>query len=102
MFLKTLSTLILELRQYKNGVASVKNMFVLKLPHLHGKGKRAATSRLACVSQKRIRSIVLALGQKQRALKVNKKCPVSERKCFLYLLTLHNSTQQGTKAVILH
>ena len=41
-------------------------MFVLKLPpffpHLHGKGKRAAISKLACVAQKRIRSyIVLAL-----------------------------------------
>ena len=32
-------------------------------PHLYGKGKRAAISKLACVSQKRIRSdIVLALG----------------------------------------
>ena len=41
-------------------------MFVLKLPpfspHLHGKGKRAAISKVACVSQKRIRScIFLAL-----------------------------------------
>ena len=40
----------LELRQYKNGLASVKKMFVLKLPlffpHLHGKGKRAAISKL--------------------------------------------------------
>ena len=57
----------LELRQCKNEYASVKNMFVLKLPpffpHLHGKGKRAAISNLAWVSQKRIRSyIVLALN----------------------------------------
>ena len=57
---------LLELRQYKNGLVSVKYMFVLKLPpffpHLHGKGKRAAISRQTCVSQKRIRSyIVLAL-----------------------------------------
>ena len=42
-------------------------MVVLKFPpffpHLHGKGKRAAISKLACVSQKRIRSyIVLALA----------------------------------------
>ena len=33
---------LLELRQYKNGLASGKNMFILKLPpfspHLHGKG----------------------------------------------------------------
>ena len=57
---------LLELRQYKNGLVSVKIMLVLKLPpffpHLHGKGKRAANSKLACVSQKLIRShIVLAL-----------------------------------------
>ena len=56
----------LDLRQYKNGLFSVKIMLVLKLPHffppLHGKGKRAAISKLACVLQKRIRSyIVLAL-----------------------------------------
>ena len=42
-------------------------MFVWKLPpffpHLHGKGKRAAISKLACDSQKRIRSyVVLALA----------------------------------------
>ena len=54
------------LSQYKNGLASVKNMLVLKLPpfspYLHGKGKRAAISKLACVLQKRICSyIVLAL-----------------------------------------
>ena len=64
---------ILELRQYKNGLASVKNMFVLKLPpffpHLRGKGKRAAISKLPYVSQKGIRSyIVLALDD------VVKKC----------------------------
>ena len=50
----------LELRQYKNGLASLKNMFVLKLPpffpHRNSKGKRAAISKLACVSQKRVRS----------------------------------------------
>ena len=45
----------------------VKNMFVLKLPpffpNLHGKGKSVAISKLACISQKRIRSyIVLGLG----------------------------------------
>ena len=56
----------LELRQYQNGLASVKSMFVLKLspffPHLHGKGKWAATSKQTCFSQKQIRSyIVLAL-----------------------------------------
>ena len=49
-----------ELRQYKNGLVSVKIMFVFNLlpffPQLHGKGKRAAISKLACVSQKRIRS----------------------------------------------
>ena len=61
------NTRLLEQRQYKNGLASVENMFVLKLPpiftHQDGKGKRAAISKLACVSQKRIRSyIVLALG----------------------------------------
>ena len=55
-----------ELRQYKNGLVSVKNMFVLKLPpfspQLHGKEKRAAILKLVCFSQKRIRSyIVLAL-----------------------------------------
>ena len=59
--------MVLELRQYKNGLVSVKIMFVLNLPpffpHLHGKGKRAGISKLACVSQKRIRSyIVLALN----------------------------------------
>ena len=64
----------LELRQYKNGLASVKSMFVLKLPpffpHLHDKGKGAAISKLACVSQKRTSSyIVLALGQ-HKALRV--------------------------------
>ena len=36
----------LELGQYKNGLPSVKNKFVLKLPpfspHLHGKGKKGA------------------------------------------------------------
>ena len=35
---------VLELRQYKKGLVSVKSMFVLKLPpflpHLHGKGKK--------------------------------------------------------------
>ena len=56
----------LELRQYKNGLASLKSMLVLKLPpffpHQHGKEKRAAISKTACLSQKRIRSyIVLAL-----------------------------------------
>ena len=56
----------LELGQYKNVLVSVKIMFVLNLPpffpHLHGKGKRAAILKLACVSQKRNRSyIVLAL-----------------------------------------
>ena len=49
---------LLELRKYKNGLVSVKHMFVLKLPpfppHLHGKGKRAANSKQTCVSQKRI------------------------------------------------
>ena len=60
----------LELRQFKNEfVSSVKRMLVLKLPpffpHLHGKGESAAISKLACVSQKRIRSyIVLALERK--------------------------------------
>ena len=38
-----LTVSILELRQYKNGLVSVKRMFVLKFPpffsHLHGKGK---------------------------------------------------------------
>ena len=52
----------LELRQYKNGLASVKNMFLLKLPpfspRLHGMGKSAAISKLACFKQKRIRSYV--------------------------------------------
>ena len=57
---------ILELRQYKKGLASLKNMFVLKLmpffSHLHDKGKRAAISKLACVSQNGICSyIVLAI-----------------------------------------
>ena len=55
----------LDLRQYKNGLVSVKRMFVWKLPrffpHLHGKGKRAPMSKRTCVSQKWIRSyIVLA------------------------------------------
>ena len=59
----------LELRQYKNGFAYVKNMIVLKLsqfcPRLHGKGKSAAISKqTCCFSQKRIRTyIVLALIQ---------------------------------------
>ena len=56
----------LELRQFKNGFVSVKCMLVLKLtpffPCRVGEGKRAAISKLACVSQKRILScIVLAL-----------------------------------------
>ena len=59
--------LSLELRQYKNGLVSVKIMFVLKwppfFPHAHGKGKRAASSKLTFFSQKRIRSyIFLALA----------------------------------------
>ena len=66
-FLSKIISIRLGLRQYKNGLVSVKNMFILKLPpffpRLHGKGKRAAISKLACVSQKRIRScIVLALA----------------------------------------
>ena len=44
---------ILELRKYKNGLVSVKHMFILILPpffpHLHGKGKRAAISKQTCV-----------------------------------------------------
>ena len=56
-----------ELRQYMNGLVSVKHMFVFNLPHffphLHGKEKRAAISKQTCVSQKQIRSyIVLVLG----------------------------------------
>ena len=56
-----------ELRQYKNGLVSVKIMFYFEIaaiipPLLHGKWKRAAISKSACISQKRIRSyIVLAL-----------------------------------------
>ena len=50
----------LELRQFKNGFVSVKHMLVLKLPPFFpcrvGKRKRAAISKLACVSQKQIRS----------------------------------------------
>ena len=53
----------LELRQNKNGLASVKNMLVLNLarffPHLHGKGKSAAISKLACPSQKLVRSYIV-------------------------------------------
>ena len=61
---------LLELRQYKNGLASVQSMFDLKLPpffhHLHGKEQRAAISKLACISQKQICSyIVLALAGKR-------------------------------------
>ena len=61
-----LSDRLVEPRQYKNELASVKNMLVLKLspfsPNLHGKGKGAAISKLARVPQKRIRYyIVLAL-----------------------------------------
>ena len=51
---------MLELKQYNNELASVKTILVLKLPpffpHLLGKRKRAAISKLACVSQKQIRS----------------------------------------------
>ena len=50
----------LELRQFKNGLASVKSMLVLKLPHFfpcrEGEGKRAAISKQTCFSQKRVRS----------------------------------------------
>ena len=61
----------LELRQYKNGFASVKSMFVLKLPPIFpcrvGEGKSAAISKQTCFSQKRVRSyIVLALGYSKK------------------------------------
>ena len=53
----------LELRQYKNGIASVTKMLALKLPrffaHLHGKEISAAVSKLACFSQKRVHSYIV-------------------------------------------
>ena len=62
------SSTYLELRQYKNGLASVKKHVCFEIaaffPHQNGKEKRAAISKLACVSQKRIRSYnVFALGR---------------------------------------
>ena len=51
----------LELRQCKNGLASVKNMVfevAALFPSPTRPGKRAAISKLACVSQKRIRSYI--------------------------------------------
>ena len=63
---------LLELRQYKNGLDFVKKScfeIATLFPHRHGKGKRVAISKLACVSQKRIRSyIVLALEMVYMAL----------------------------------
>ena len=61
-----------EAMTIRNGLVSVKIMFVLKLPpffpHQHSKGKRAAISKLACVPQKRIRSYnVLALAGRRSA-----------------------------------
>ena len=57
---------MLELRQNKNGLASMKNVLVLKWPHffaqLNDKEKSAAVSKLPYISQKRVRSyIILAL-----------------------------------------
>ena len=53
----------LELRQYKNGIASVTKMLALKLPrffaHLHGKEISAAVSKLACFSQKRVHDYIV-------------------------------------------
>ena len=66
---------ILELRQFKNGLASAKCMLVLNLPRFFpyhvGGGKRAAISKQTCFSQKRVRSyIVLALGAACFSLKL--------------------------------
>ena len=48
------------------------------IPHLYGKGKRAAISKLACISQKRIRFyIVLALKLSQQSLEVKNKNTIS-------------------------
>ena len=57
---------LLELRQYKNRLVSVKRMLVLNLPPFFpcrvGERKRAVISKQTCFSQKRVRSYnVLAL-----------------------------------------
>ena len=56
----------LELRQYKNGLVSMKRMLVLKLPPIFpcrvGERKMAAISKQTFISKKQVRSyIVLAL-----------------------------------------
>ena len=61
LFERSTNLRTLELKEFKNKLAYMKDMFVLKLPHffphLHGKVKSAAISKKACFN--RIESVLI-------------------------------------------